>query len=108
VGQPVSVIEKPTRLAGVIRYETNRVLSGTGHDVYLVDQPILRDRPTDELARRLFARGGIESVHVNGNVVTVRLSDPGTEGIREIIEDLYLYYRPGAGAKQATEGSEPS
>ena len=51
--------------------------------------------PADELARRLFARGGIDAVHVNGNVITVDLAQRGTDGIVEIIEGLYRYWQPG-------------
>ena len=46
-------------------------------------------------ARRLFARGGIQSVHLNGSVVTVTLSSNSTDGIVEIIQNLYTYYVPG-------------
>ena len=106
MGQPVTVIEKPTAVPGVVRYETNRVLSGMSHERYLADRPVEGNRPPDVVARRLFERGGVASVHVNGNVITVQLesgaggpaAEPagrGTEGIRQIIEDLYTYYRPG-------------
>jgi hypothetical protein len=95
VGQPVAVIEKPTPIPGVIRYETNRVLSGMGHEGYTPDRPIEGDRPSDVLARRLFERGGVAAVHVNGNIVTVRLATGDTSGIKEILENLYTYYLPG-------------
>jgi hypothetical protein len=54
------------------------------------------DRPADELARRLFDHGGISSVHVYSNVVTLRMA-PGatTSGIAEEIRDLFLFYRAG-------------
>ena len=32
MGQPVTVIEKPSSRAGIVRFETNRVLTGMGHD----------------------------------------------------------------------------
>jgi hypothetical protein len=95
VGQPVTVIEKPTGMPGVIRYETNRVLSGMGHERYTPDRPIEGQRPPDVLARRLFERGGVAGVHVNGNVITVQLATGDGSGIKEIIENLYIYYRPG-------------
>ena len=34
MGQPVTVIEKPSSHPGVVRYETNRALTGMGHEVY--------------------------------------------------------------------------
>lgn len=96
MGQPVTVIEKPSSRPGVMRYETNRVLSGMGHERFGSAADAQGDTPADRLARRLFERGGIEAVHVNGSVVTVHLADGSPPaGIKEIIEDLYTYYRPG-------------
>lgn len=97
MGQPVSVIEKPSSRPGVVRFEINRTLTGTGHEWYRKDRPVEGDRPPDVLARRLFERGGIDSIHINSNVITVDVSKgaEGTDGIAEIIEDLYTYYRPG-------------
>jgi hypothetical protein len=95
MGQPVSVIEKATVLPGVYRYETNRVLSGMGHERYTPDHPVEGNRPADVLARRLFERGGVASVHVNGSVITIRLSTGDTSGIVDLIQNLYTYYRPG-------------
>jgi hypothetical protein len=97
MGQPVTVIEKPSSSAHVVRFELNRTLTGMGHERYRHDRPVEGDRPPDVLARRLFERGGIEAIHMNSNVVTVDLAkgSTGTAGIREIIEDLYTYYRPG-------------
>ncbi|MCH2424799.1 MAG: hypothetical protein MK174_04455, partial [Acidimicrobiales bacterium] len=56
---------------------------------------ILGTAPADELARRLFDRGGITGVHVNGNVVTVELAEAEAEGIDEVIASLYLYWVEG-------------
>lgn len=96
MGQPVTVLEKPSATPGVVRFETNRTLTGTGHEVYLRDDEILGDRPPDVIARGLFERGGVERVHVNSNVITVTLARGGdTEGIVEMIGDLHTYYRPG-------------
>ena len=96
MGQPVTVIEKHTSIPGVIQYETNRVLSGMGHDSFTPDRPPVRNRPVDVLARRLLDRGGVASVHVNGNVITVRLATDDAKGIKEIVEGLYRFYPPGA------------
>lgn len=96
MGQPVTVIEKTTALPGVVRYETNRVLSGMGHDRFTSPEQIFGDRPVDRLARDLFAHGGVQAIHVNGNIITVTLAQPtAAVGVRELIEDLYTYYRPG-------------
>src|SRR5918994_1939963 len=82
MGEIVNVIERPSPRPGIVRFETNRALSGMGHDRYVAGEPIEDDRPVDELARRIFARGGIQSVHINGNVITVDLQKGYTaEGI---------------------------
>jgi len=96
MGQPVSVIEKPTGRAGVLRFETNRNLTGMGHERYRPGDAIEGQRPPDVLARRLFERGGIASVHIHGGVITIELAEPDESGIKEIIEDLYVFYRPEA------------
>src|SRR3546814_1705986 len=46
-----------------MRFETNRPLSGMGHEPYNEPPSELLVRPVDELARRLFAAGGVERVH---------------------------------------------
>lgn len=96
MGQPIVVTEKPAARPGVLRFEANRSLTGMGHERYAATAPVLGDRPPDELARRLFARGGVDSVHVYSNVITVVLARGGkAEGIKEIVEGLYTYYREG-------------
>lgn len=96
MGQPIVVTEKPTAKPGTVRFEVNRVLTGMAHERYVAGESILGDRPPDELARRLFACGGVAAVHVYGNVVTVELARGGTTaGLRDVIEGLYTYYRDG-------------
>ena len=95
MGQPITVVTKPSSRAGVVRYETNRALTGMGHERFKPGDEILGDTPTDELARRLFARGGIAGLHVNGNVITVEFSDIEVDGVEEIISGLYLYWVEG-------------
>lgn len=96
MGQQITVVEKPTRQPSVVRYETNRTLTGMGHETYRLGQQIDGVRPPDELARRLLARGGIEVVHVFSNVVTVEFGYGGDPvGVADVIHDLFTYYRPG-------------
>ena len=97
MGQPITVVEKPSSRTGVVRYETNCALTGMGHERYRAGDEILGAAPADELARRLFDRGGIAGVHVNGNVVTVELTEAEAEaeGIDEVIASLYLYWVEG-------------
>jgi hypothetical protein len=95
MGQPVTVVEQASKRAGVVRFSTNRVLSGMAHESFGAAPDPLADRPVDELARHLFATGKVAGVHVNGNVITVELSGGDAAGLRELIEDLFTYYRPG-------------
>lgn len=98
MGQPIVVAEKPSAShRGVVRFETNRTFSGMGHERYSSPPDDAATRPPDELARRLFALGGVLRVHVNGNIITVDLEKGHTsEGMATTIEDLYRFYRDPA------------
>ena len=96
MGQPITVTEKPTAKPGVVRFETNRNLTGMGHRRYTSPADAIGDKSVDALARLLFERGGVDAVHVYGNVVTVDLTKGTTsDGIAELIHDLFVHYRPG-------------
>ncbi|HEX6167000.1 MAG TPA: hypothetical protein VFZ30_09450 [Acidimicrobiales bacterium] len=104
MGQPINVVEKPSNTPGLARFETNRSLTGMGHEHYRSVDDILADRPVDELARRLFATGGVTEVHANGSMVTVHLADGWTgDRLIDVIRGLYIHYPPGAGAAEGTE-----
>jgi hypothetical protein len=94
MGQPITVVEKPSASnPAILRLETNRPLSGMGHERYDEPPGELLQRPVDELARRLFAAGGVERVHINGSVVTVTLRGGRTgEGLGDIARRLFLHY----------------
>ena len=94
LGQPISVVERASSSnPAIVRFTTNRPLSGMGHERYESPPGELRQRPVDELARRLFAAGGVEKVHINGSVVTVTLAGGATgEGLADVIRHLFLYY----------------
>jgi uncharacterized protein YqfA (UPF0365 family) len=93
MGQLIVVTEKPSSNPGVVRFETNRLITGMGHERYRAGDEIWGNRPPDVLARRLLAQGSVDGVHVNGNVVTVDLAKGrSAEGLKEIVEKLYLYY----------------
>jgi hypothetical protein len=96
MGQPITVVAKPsTSRPDIVRFEINRPLSGMGHERYVAGRPIPvgAHRPPDELARRLFERGGVDAIHVNGNIITVELAEDGTaDGITDIIRDLFVFY----------------
>lgn len=98
MGQPVTVIEKHSSHPGVVRFETNRPLTGTGHEIYRsqADVEAARDKPATRVAAALFANGGVSAVQVNGNVISVHLERAAAaEGLKEIIEELFTYYREG-------------
>ena len=96
MGQPITVVQKATTNPGVVRFETNRSLTGMGHERYVIRQQIPGHRPPDELARRLFAQSGVEAVHVYSNVITVNLAaGASSDGLLEIVEELFIHYTPG-------------
>ena len=100
MGQPVIVAEKPSRRPGVVRFEANRSLSGMGHESFRNgDQSAhvtVSATPSAELARRLFATGRVSGVHVYQNMITVDLEKGfDSEGLGEIVRDLYQYWKPG-------------
>lgn len=96
MGQPITVVEKRAARPGVVRFETNRNLTGMGHQSYAGPEDATGDRLSDEVARRIFGRGGVDHVHIYANVVTVDLSKGlGSEGLADLIGDLFVHYQPG-------------
>ncbi|HRW38545.1 MAG: hypothetical protein KDB04_01280 [Acidimicrobiales bacterium] len=101
MGQSIVVNEKPSSNPGVVRFETNRALTGMGHERYVAGTEVWGQRPPDELARRLLAQPSVAGLQINGNVVTVDLAKGfSSEGLLEIIEGLYRFY------PDAPEGAE--
>ena len=96
MGQPITVVQKPTTRPGIVRFELNRSLTGMGHERYSATVEVTGNRPPDEMARRLFARGGVNAVHVYSNEVTVELA-PGTDasGLLETLQELFIHYTEG-------------
>jgi hypothetical protein len=96
MGQPVTVVQKPTSRSDVVRFEINRSLTGMDPERYRSGTEVEGDRPPDELARRLLAHPGVEAVHIYSNVITVDLGrGVRPEGLAEEIESLFTYYREG-------------
>lgn len=85
----------PSNRAGYVRYETNRSFTGMGHESYRVDEEVYGNRPPDEIAKALFATGKAAEVHVYAQTVTVKLRKGDSSGLKEVLEDLYIYYKPG-------------
>jgi hypothetical protein len=96
MGQPVAVVEKPTSRPGVVRLEANRSLTGMGHERFTAPEQAVGPRPAAELARRLFATGRVDAVHIYQNVATVDVKKGYTsEGLADVLEQLYIYWVPG-------------
>ena len=93
MGQSIVVTEKPSSTPGIIRFETNRALTGMGHERYLAGTEVWGHRPPDELARRLLTQPSVAGVQINANMVTVDLNKGhDSAGLLEIIENLYRFY----------------
>jgi hypothetical protein len=96
MGQMVAVTEKPSSQPGVVRFELNRALTGMGHEHFTSAADAFGPRPAAELARRLFATGQVDAVHVYANIVTVELARQGNpEPLADIVRTLYRYWQPG-------------
>jgi hypothetical protein len=103
MGQPITVTEKPTARPGVVRFELNRSLSGMGHERYRAGDDVTGHRPVDKLARHLLETGEVDGVHIYSNEVTVDLRKGHSgDGLREVIEDLFLYYHDPESVTPAT------
>jgi hypothetical protein len=96
VGQPVAVAEKPSPRPGLVRFELNRSLTGMGHERYTASDQIVGEKTSAELARRLFATGRVDALHIYQNVVTVDLKEGySSDGLADVVENLYTYWVPG-------------
>lgn len=95
MGQPVTVIESPSSIPGVLRFETNRPLTGMGLEVYRSLDDVHADRPADLVARTVLADGGVASVSIGSNIITVRLAHGDGAGIAERLAELFIHYREG-------------
>ncbi|HEX2849738.1 MAG TPA: hypothetical protein VHN98_04260 [Acidimicrobiales bacterium] len=96
MGQPIAVTRKPSNDPSVARFEINRTLTGMGHERYDAGAEIVGDRPPDELARRLFAKGGVRRIHIYSNMISLDLEpDADADGYEDVIRDLYIHYKPG-------------
>jgi hypothetical protein len=96
MGQPITVIQKPTSTPGVVRFELNRSLTGMDHEHYRSVADASGDRPPDRLARLLLERGGVDAVHIYSNEVTVDLAEGASaDGMVELMTSLFTHYREG-------------
>ena len=95
MGQPVAVEQKAGGVSTIIRFETNRSLTGQGHENFSSPEQALGPRPAADVARKLFASGQVSAVHVFGNIVSVTLKPGATQsGLDVIVRDMYQYWKP--------------
>ncbi len=96
MGQLVGVIEKKSSIPGLVRFEANRNLTGSGHEQFSSVAEAVGQRPSAELARRLFGTGQVAGVHLYMNVITVDLLKGfNADGLADVVRDLYQYWKPG-------------
>lgn len=93
MGQPVTVIQKKSSRPDVVRFELNRAISGMGHERYRSLDDITDDRPVDVIARRLLEAGGVDSVHINANVITLDVNFAADlDHLKQVIEGMFVFY----------------
>lgn len=106
MGQLITVSRRDGVRPEVKHFSLNRSLTGMQTLRYRSTEEVAGLKPPDDLARRLFAIGGIESVTVYSSVVTV--SAPAwhwediAERVTEEIANLFIYYGEGVEVAPAT------
>jgi hypothetical protein len=96
MGMLITVTEKPSARHGVVRFETNRALTGMGHERYRSVADIYSDRPADLVAKVLLDHGDAAGIHIHGNQITVELRPGGSPaGMADLISDVFIHYKPG-------------
>jgi len=67
-----------------------------GHERFTEPEQAIGPRPAAELARRLFATGRVDAVHIYQNVATVDVKKGfSADGLADVLENLYIYWTPG-------------
>jgi hypothetical protein len=96
MGQQVAVVEKPSTRPGLLRLETNRSLTGMGHEQFDSVNDAIGPRPAAVLARQLLSTGKVDSVHVYGNIISVDIAKGYTgDGLADLVRNMYQYWKPG-------------
>lgn len=96
MGQLVAVEQKAGGVSTIVRFETNRSLTGSGHERFTTASQAKGPRPAAVIARRFFEAGHVSWVHVYGNIITASLEAGASQsGLNEIVRDLYQYWKPG-------------
>ena len=96
MGQLVAVEQKAGGASTVVRFETNRSLTGSGHERFTSAAEAKGPRPAAVIARRFFEAGHVSWVHVYCNCITASLEAGASQAsLNEIVRDLYQYWKPG-------------
>ena len=96
MGQLVAVEQKAGGASTIVRFETNRSLTGMGHERFTSAAEAKGPRPAAVIARRFFEAGHVSWVHVYGNCITASLEAGASQAsLNEIVRDLYQYWKPG-------------
>jgi hypothetical protein len=96
MGQLVAVEQKAGGSSTIVRFETNRSLTGMGHERFTSAAEAKGPRPAAVIARRFFESGHVSWVHVYGNIITASLEAGASQaGLNDIVRDLYQYWKPG-------------
>ena len=96
MGQRVAVEQKAGGASTIVRFETNRSLTGMGHERFTSAAEAKGPRPAAVIARRFFEAGHVSWVHVYGNCITASLEAGASQAsLNEIVRDLYQYWKPG-------------
>jgi hypothetical protein len=96
MGQLVAVEQKAGGASTIVRFETNRSLTGMGHERFTNAAEAKGPRPAAVIARRFFEAGHVSWIHVYGNCITASLEAGASQAsLNEIVRDLYQYWKPG-------------
>ena len=96
MGQQVAVTERPSPRPGVLRFETNRSLTGMGHEHFKSMSDAVGPRPAAALARQLLSTGKVDSVYIYGNIVSVDITKGfNADGLGDVVRNMYQYWKPG-------------
>jgi hypothetical protein len=96
MGQQVAVEEKASPRPGLLRLETNRSITGMGHERFTSMLDAVGPRPAAALARQLLSTGKVDSVHMYGNIISVDISKGfNGDGLADVVRNMYQYWKPG-------------
>ena len=106
MGQLITVSRRDGVRPEVKHFALNRSLTGMQTLRYRSPDETTGEKAPDELVRRLFAIGGVDSVTIYSSVVTVSAPawhwDDIADKVADTIANLFIYYGEGVSAAPAT------